>query len=1074
MAGEWLPRRRRKWNRFIHSVGGVALAFGLVACSGSDKPAVSLAEARQITAQFEAQGFTPPPRTISDIVAVLDSEKPDPTKYGRYTALADAQPPAGASTEDLARFYRDRAVAASQIGRVEQWIADAKEALRLADQVFNVDIADNAAVELVQAEMQVGNYATGVEYAKHRVTTAANFFGQLVTAHSQLASAYAFAGDTAEAQAEIDRATQTLKYFQGLPRPDPVSLTNAQGSAAAAIGAVYEVGGRYADAERQLTESIKSIQTVIRAYDGWLNRHKPAREVYLNNLVLLRLRLANLVARQGRLAEAESIARAALLDSLHQQGRYAPTSAVAVGLLANIILDEGRAAEAQRLAEAAVDIYQGIGARQGSRSAMTARLAVANARAAAGNWRDAMTAYDEAARNIGEQDRQARALFNGNLIRVMTEIKLGRGGEALNQVSAIAQRRTQLLGDGHPDTLDAEGLRAAALYAVGRREEALAAFRAVVPRLIQASRVSDTGEAAPILREMRLRFVLESYIDLLSETKDPGAPSEAFVVADVVRGQAVQRALAESAARTSVRDPALADLVRREQDARAQINALFGLLASIQAAPQDQRSDQTVAGLRNDIDRLRRARAALREEIGRRFPAYASLIDPRPVTIDQVRAALAPKEAMIAFYVGDTKTFVWAVPAAGPVAFAAAPLSAAQIAAEVGALRRALEPNAATLGDIPAFDVERAYGLYAALLAPVEAGWRSMHALLVVPHGALGELPLGLLPTAPAKLEVRSGEALFADYKRVPWLIRQVSVTQLPSATSLVSLRTLPPGDSHRRAFVGFGDPWFSAQQAAEAQRESRPMQLAAVPDAGTVATRGLPVKLRSAPKTETVDSAQLALLPRLPETAQEVREVAVALKADPEKDVFLGSRASEKAVRTMALDDRRVVMFATHGLVPGDLDGLREPALALSAPQVVGAEGDGLLTATKILGLRLNADWVVLSACNTAAGNGAGAEAVSGLGLAFFYAGTRAVLVSNWPVETTSARALTTGLFADEAAHPELTRGEALRQSMLQLMDGDGFVDPVSKRAVFSYAHPIFWAPFSLVGDGGGGLRSS
>jgi CHAT domain-containing protein len=153
---------------------------------------------------------------------------------------------------------------------------------------------------------------------------------------------------------------------------------------------------------------------------------------------------------------------------------------------------------------------------------------------------------------------------------------------------------------------------------------------------------------------------------------------------------------------------------------------------------------------------------------------------------------------------------------------------------------------------------------------------------------------------------------------------------------------------------------------------------------------------------------------------------------------------------------------------VPGDLDGLDEPALALSAPNVAGIPGDGLLTMSEIFGLKLDAEWVVLSACNTAAGDGAGAEAVSGLGRAFFYAGTRALLVSNWPVETTSAKALTTDLFRRQAADPTLSRAEALRQTMLGLIDGPGMVDSQG-RTVFLYAHPIFWAPFSLVGDGGG-----
>ena len=127
-----------------------------------------------------------------------------------------------------------------------------------------------------------------------------------------------------------------------------------------------------------------------------------------------------------------------------------------------------------------------------------------------------------------------------------------------------------------------------------------------------------------------------------------------------------------------------------------------------------------------------------------------------------------------------------------------------------------------------------------------------------------------------------------------------------------------------------------------------------------------------------------------------------------------------------------------------------------------------------EILSLRLDADWVVLSACNTAAGDGAGAEAFTGLGQAFFYAGTRALLVSNWPVETTSAKALTTDLFRRQAGDSTLVRAEALRRAMVGLIEGEGRVDPKSGEIVFSYAHPLFWAPFTLIGDGGGGRPAS
>ena len=153
-----------------------------------------------------------------------------------------------------------------------------------------------------------------------------------------------------------------------------------------------------------------------------------------------------------------------------------------------------------------------------------------------------------------------------------------------------------------------------------------------------------------------------------------------------------------------------------------------------------------------------------------------------------------------------------------------------------------------------------------------------------------------------------------------------------------------------------------------------------------------------------------------MPDTAEEIRSIALALKADLAKDVFLGSKANQGNVNSADLSKYKVVAFATYVLIPGDLNGLVQPAPALSAPDVSGTGGDGILTMEEVLGLRLDADWVVLSACNTAAGNGAGAGAFAGLGRSFFFAGTRTVLLSNWPVQSGSAKELTTDLFRRQA----------------------------------------------------------
>jgi CHAT domain-containing protein len=476
-----------------------------------------------------------------------------------------------------------------------------------------------------------------------------------------------------------------------------------------------------------------------------------------------------------------------------------------------------------------------------------------------------------------------------------------------------------------------------------------------------------------------------------------------------------------------------------------------------------------VHAISSEIEKLRTERKTAQQQIKQRFPAYATLVDPKPPTVDEIKAALRSGEALLSFYFGQEKSFVWAVPNEGAVAFAAVPVTAVQLEANVRTLREALEPQVTMVSEIPAFDVALAYQLYATLLKPVEAGWRSSKSLIVVTNGALGALPLGLLPTAPAQVDV-AAKPLFAGYRNVPWLARTHAVTVVPSASALITLRHLPPGTSSRDKLIGFGDPYFNAQEAADADAEQQvPMQVASAEtsDADAVTTRGIPLKLRAAPHTEDVDTAELALLPRLPDTRLELHAMAKALDVDPAKSLYLGRDANEQNVETINLSHYQIIAFATHGLVPGDVDGLTQPALALTAPEVAGVKGDGLLTMEKILALKLDADWVVLSACNTAAGAGAGAEAASGLGSAFFYAGTRALLVTNWSVHSVSARELISDVFRRQSADSSISRSEALRQAMMALLDGPGTVDR-SGHSIFSYAHPLFWAPYSLIGDGG------
>jgi CHAT domain-containing protein len=178
--------------------------------------------------------------------------------------------------------------------------------------------------------------------------------------------------------------------------------------------------------------------------------------------------------------------------------------------------------------------------------------------------------------------------------------------------------------------------------------------------------------------------------------------------------------------------------------------------------------------------------------------------------------------------------------------------------------------------------------------------------------------------------------------------------------------------------------------------------------------------------------------LPALPETADELRAVAKDLGAGSE-DIKLGEAATVTNVKHERLDVYRVVYFATHALVAGEVEKFAkakaEPALVLSIPDKPSEEDDGLLTASEVAMLKLNADFVVLSACNTAAGDKPGAEALSGLARAFFYAGAKSLVVSHWEVDTEATVALMDELYAALKANPGLSHAEALRLSMLKMI---------------------------------------
>ena len=1032
----------------------------LAACQTGGPPALSLEEAKQVTANFQGKSFVAPPRTISDVMAMLDEAASIESDVVRILRTnADAEPPATTDTEDLAQCFVKRGESARMLGRHRQGIEDATKALALSSRV-----EQQAYMSLSFNHEELGNYSLAADFAGKAVKA-----GGRIVGNAHLALMLAHTGDFDGAEAALSLAKSRTGGTYGWSGQGGAWGAHVRNLVGLLDGQVAYLRGAYSEAEAKLRKTHGEIEDDIANGVAERNVVSATGQTLESYRILLKayaLRaLGQSLMRQGRLAEAEVVARDALVTQARFFGRNSGQTAEGASALVETLVEQGRFEESATLAGATADILEKMGVEQSSMTLAAARRSLMNSEIGRSRWGEATQVFDRLTHDLDADPEGLTRLLTGNLTWALALLRTERQGEAVERLGAIHDRLAGDLGAGHYATAEAEALLGCARAAGGDAEGALADLSDAVPVLMSRQGRSSTEDSTETGRRLRLRFILETYLTALwqraGRAGGDAAVAEAFRIANFIRAGTVGRALGASAARTAAKDPELAELARREQDAQHRIAALNGRLA-------DAAGD--TGALLERIRLLKASRKVIMAEITERFPDYAQLIDPKPATVDDARATLRSGEALIATYVAGARTYVWAVPKEGAVAFAAANIGRDDLADEVAMLRASLEPNARTLADIPDFDVAAAHGLFKLLFEPVKAGWRKADSLLVVAHGPLGYLPLSVLPTEHAALGPdKEGQALFSNHRDVPWLARTHALTMLPSVMSLKILRGLPAGTAGRKPFAGFGDPFFSSGQAAQAgTRAAEPARTAELTDRG-LRTRALPVRLRAAPKTGELDSAGLAQLPRLPDTSDEIRSIAVALNADLTRDVFIGERANERMVKSVDLSGYKILAFATHGLVSGDLNGLHQPALALSAPEVAGTGGDGLLTMDEILGLRLDADWVVLSACNTGTGNGAGAEAVSGLGRAFFYAGTRALLVSNWPVETTSAKALTTDLFRRQKEDPGLTRAEALRQTMLGLIDGPGYVDEKLGKTVFSYAHPIFWAPFSLIGDGGG-----
>lgn len=1010
----------------------VWLVFLLALLAACGRP-MTVEQAKGVAISVAKTSSMVPPRRMEDMTALLAARPPSDSPFlAAWRAAADAPAPEGASPDALAEFYRKRGDAAWELGRSRQARDDFAAAYAQAQAAGRAD-DPRLLNTLARSEENAGNLRRALDILEACPPASLNpgLYARKLRLYLKLGNLSA--ARTAQEQGLAMAARKD-------PRGEKPGMIKAVADLHASLA---EGQGRWKEAEPHIRKLLDLMST---------QAEKPSE------ILMIRLRLTRNLQNQGRLVDAEVEARQAVRDAAASAGGDPGFLAQAAHRLGEVALAQGRLKEARDLAAAIVTMLEGAGYAPESANVLNALNLEAKAKTLLEDFAGASADFDTILARIKDNPDQGGRATGNNPHLPLAMLLAGRPADALGLAQGMYARLEQVLGPGAYPTAQMLAIRGAAQARLGQDRAALADLSRAMPVLLSRSGTGSANEGQAI----RIRLLAGEWLALLVRLQgaalaremglDPR--EESFRAAEAAGSKAVRGALAAQGARAAGQDPELAEMARQEQDLAMYLEAAQADLLA-QAGGEGGQLDAA----RQHVAELDRARQALLEEIGKRFPKYSALVAPQGCSLREAQAALRPGEALVSVFPAQDQTFVWCIPAQGEPSFHAAAVGRKELERRVETLRQGLEISASTLAEVPAFDLGLAHALYRDLLGQAEAGFKNAATLLAVLRPPVDRLPLGVLVTAAGDPGA-DRSALFDRYRRVPWLIARQAVAVIPSAESLRSLRAQPPGAATRKALAGFGDPFFSPEQ-----------EQAAAAEAPALASRGVRVRSVRAVNRGSLDvagvQADLSQLDRLPDTREELQEMAGALGADPGSDLFLGRAAARSKVLNTDLRDRRVLAFATHALVPGDLDGLDQPALALSSSLVTGVAGDGLLTMEDVLRLRLAADWVVLSACNTGAADGAGAEAVSGLGRAFFYAGARALLVSMWPVETFSARRITTGLFAVQAREPGLSRAEALRRSMLELMNGPGLAAEGGRQAVF--AHPFFWAPFVLVGETGG-----
>ncbi|MEY3202347.1 MAG: hypothetical protein RIR70_1897 [Pseudomonadota bacterium] len=786
--------------------------------------------------------------------------------------------------------------------------------------------------------------------------------------------------------------------------------------------------GRSANSLRKFRESEMLIREALAIQTRLLGEHDVSIADTLMDLALN-------VSNQGRSDEAAALFRRA--EPIIQRSPNEADRARLAGYLGLEAANRGDFAVARQYARSAVERWRKIN-QQGGVNAILNEGSEADAQergelAMALNFEARMSLRADDVVSASAAATEALMIVNQNsdlpkwwksdVLMTLGEVSIAQRRLSAAETyfnSALTERR-QIFGEGFA-TMGVFTALGRAYQIEGMNTSAIISYREAFKI---ARSLPSTQDLFTIEELMPFAAAVTAWAQNVQDDNErQGLYTEAFDAFMMLRSPLIEKTISQAASRLMASDPDIAERVTKWRAAERAGDVASIELAQEQALPDEQRSAKVESQLEQKIRDARSLATSLKKELEERHPAYLEMASPKPLDLMEMRKRLGDREGLVSFMIGRDGAYVQLIKRKG-IYIARVPETRDTLQDTVAALRRALDVQG---GAVNEFDLARAHQLYRSLFDGIAPHMAGLEHLIVVPSGPLASLPFGLLVTAQPEGK---------DYSRAQWLTQRIALSHTPSLQSFFSLRAARAVSVAPKPLLAFGDP---ALEGARGEQRS-----ASLAKANQTCRQVGPMNV------ETL----LALAP-LPETAQEIKKVAALMKAD-NAGIFLGREATESSLRRQALDQYRVIYFATHGLLPGELQCQAEPGLVLTPLpfQASQHEHDGLLDASEIAALKLNADLVVLSACNTAGGGKFGGESLSGLAEAFFHAGSRSMVVSHWQVPSAATAKLMTGMF--EFLGPQLSTGSApaLRDAQIKAI-----AEPAT-------AHPFFWAAFVVLGDG-------